>query len=519
MAPAATGSAAPEAFLMQRLLAGADTAPALWIEGTSVSRAQLAAAGAAAADGLAGLGLRRGDALAVWLPNCAGWLQLLFAAARLGVLIVPISTRYKAPEVRHLLTLSRARAIVAPENFLGTAYAAIARELRAEVPTLEQVIGVDDLGSFLPLRPGAHPVAAAVGGAADPLCCFSTSGTTGMPKLAVHDHQSIARHAVHVARALDIRAGDAMLCTMPLFGVYGFFIALAALAGGARCVFMPLFNAAEAAQAIEQHRITHFIGADGMFDEVLKLPGAKLGTWRQGVLADFVGLAASATLRAHKLGICVSGVYGSSECFSLMSLFPAGMAPELRSRGGGVVVDAAIQWRVVDAQSGAVLADGAPGELQIRGPNLMTGYLNNPEATARAMTADGWFRTGDLACAEGRAFIFLTRMGDSLRLRGFQVSPAEIENCLTQHPAVAQAQVVGVSRTGIGDIAVAYVIAAPGAGAPAEEALLAYCRGNMASYKVPRRVIVVDEFPSINGPNGNKIQKRVLREMAQAVVD
>ena len=519
MVPAADSGTAPETFLLAQLLAGADDAPALLIDGYSVSRAQLAAAAAAAAKGLAGLGLQRGDVLALWLPNCAGWLQLLFAAARLGVLIVPISTRYKAPEVRHLLTVSRARAIVAPVNFLDTAYASIAHALQAEVPTLERVIAVDDLSAWLPFRAGADPEVAAPGTAADPLCCFSTSGTTGMPKLAVHDHYGIARHAVQVARALDIRPGDAMLCSMPLFGVYGFFVALAALAGGARCVFLPVFDATAAAQAIERHRITHFIGADSMFDEVLRLPDAQLGTWRRGVLGDFVGLATSATLRADQLGISLSGVYGSSECFSLMSLFPVDMAPALRARGGGVVVDPAIHWRVVDPHSGAALADGEPGELQIRGPNLMTGYLNNPEASAKAMTDDGWFRSGDLAIGEGNAFIYLARMGDSLRLRGFLVSPAEIENCLTQHPTVALAQVVGVHRPGNGDIAVAYVIAAADAGVPLEEVLLAHCRGNMASYKVPRRVIVVDEFPSINGPNGNKIQKRVLREMAQTVID
>ena len=464
MALAAASGAAPEEFLLAQLLSGADDAPALWIDGNNVSRAQLNAAAAAAANDLAGFGLKRGDVLALWLPNSALWLQMLFAAARLGILIVPISTRYRAAEVRHLLTVSRARAIVAPVMFLDTAYASIATALQAEVPTLERVIAVDDLTAWLPACGGADAAVTAVGAAADALCCFSTSGTTGMPKLAVHDHYGIARHAVHVARALDIRQGDAMLCTMPLFGVYGFFVALAALAGGARCVFLPVFDAAAAAQAIEHHRITHFIGADGMFDEVLKLPGPQLGSWRQGVLGDFVGLAASATLRAHKLGIRVSGVYGSSECFSLMSLFPADMAPELRARGGGVVVDPAIQWRVVDAQSGAALADGDPGELQIRGPNLMIGYLNNQEATAKAITGDGWFRSGDLAFAEGNAFIYLARMGDSLRLRGFLVSPAEIENCLMQHPAVALAQVVGVNRVGIGDIAVAYVIAAPDAG-------------------------------------------------------
>ena len=130
------------------------------------------------------------------------------------------------------------------------------------------------------------------------------------------------------------------------------------------------------------------------------------------------------------------------------------------------------------------------------------------------MTEDGWFRSGDLGYCEGEGFVYLARMGDSLRLRGFLVNPAEIERCLSEHPAVGGAQVVGVKRAGEGDVAVAYVIAAGGA-APDEALLIAHCRACMAAHKVPRRVIAIAEFPAINGPNGNKIQKRVLREMAQ----
>ena len=218
------------------------------------------------------------------------------------------------------------------------------------------------------------------------------------------------------------------------------------------------------------------------------------------------------------MGIRLAGVYGSSECFALMSLNPTHMPVERRALAGGIPVDPEIRVRVVDPETDHEKPAGEPGEIQIRGPNLMSGYLNNPEASARAMTGDGWFRSGDLGYSEGAGFVYLARMGDSLRLRGFLVSPAEIEACLMQHASVAGAQVVGVNQPSKGDIAVAWVIAAEAA-IPDEAALLAHCRANIASYKVPRRVIVIDEFPSINGPNGIKIQKRVLRDMAQAVIE
>ena len=503
--------------LLDSLLDGRDDAPALIADGNTVSRAELRAAAAAAAGGLADLGLARGDVLALWLPNGAAWLQLLFAAARLGLLVVPISTRYKAPEVRHLLEVSRARAMVAPGNFLETDYAAIANGLKAQVPTLELVLQIDDLSAPLPFAASGSSGRIA-GLASDPLCCFSTSGTTGFPKLAVHDQASIARHAAHVARMQEIRPGDAMLCVLPLFGVFGFHTALAALAGGATCVFMPVFDAAEAARMIAQHGITHCNGSDAMFDAVFKIQGADLRSWRRGVFGDFVGLSQQVTQRADQLGIRLAGVYGSSECFALMSLNPAHMPAKRRALAGGIPVDPEIRVRVVDPETDREKPAGEPGEMHIRGPNLMRGYLNNPEATARAMTADGWFRTGDLGYSEGAGFVYQARMGDSLRLRGFLVSPAEIEACLMQHPAVAGAQVVGVRQPGQGDIAVAWVIATQDA-TPHEAALLAHCRANMAAYKVPRRVMVIDEFPSINGPNGIKIQKRVLREMGISVIE
>jgi fatty-acyl-CoA synthase len=495
------------------LLAGHPNCAALRNEHQFLGREQLLIAAGHAARALHHLGLRRGDALAVWLPNGAAWLQLLFAAAHLGLLVVPVSTRYKPIEVGHLLKVSRARLLVHPSRFLGEDRGEVAQALLTETTTLEQLLTVDDASWLIPFeRTRTLALPAQNGQAGDLLCCFSTSGTTGPPKLAAHDHASITRHALQVARAMDLRPGDAMLCALPLFGVFGFMTALATLAAGASCVLMPVFDAGAAAQLIAGQHISHAVGADSMFDPMLKIPGVDFTSLRHLVLADFAGLSLQLTQQADAIGFRSSGTYGSSEVFSLVSLQDWQAPAEQRALAGGTPVDPAIEIRVVDPQTRLPVPDGQAGELQIRGPNVLAQYLNNPEATARALDVDGWFSSGDLATAQGRRFHYLARIGDSLRLRGYLVNPADIEACLMQHPAIAGAQVVGVKVPGVGDQAIAFVVLAKPD--PGEDVLLAHCRQHMASYKVPQRVQVLPAFPSLEGPNGVKIQKRLLREMA-----
>lgn len=497
------------------LLDGHDEAPAL-IEGARrLNRRDLRQAAQRAAHHLHALGLRRGDTLALWLPNGAAWLQMLFACAELGVLVVPISTRYKLAEVRHLLEVSRARMLVVPHRFLDQDYAAQAVELRTQVPTLQQQLVIEDPSSVLPL-PDTQTPFPREGQGDDLLCCFSTSGTTGFPKLAAHGHHSIARHAWHVARAFGLRPTDAMLCALPFYGVFGFMVVLSTLAGGAACVLQPVFDAPEAARLVPAHRITHAVGSDAMFVPMLDEPGIDWRSMRHIIQADFVGLSAAVTERGHALGIACSGTYGSSELYALMSLHDWQAPVAQRGLAGGVPLDPQIQIRVADPEDGRVLPDNEPGELQVRGPNMLACYLNNPEATAKAFTPDGWFRTGDLATQQGPGFTYLARMGDSLRLRGYLVNPSEIENELMRHPAVSGAQVVGVKLPGQGDVAVAYITLH--STDPGEAALQAHCKARLANYKVPHRVVVVDEFPIVNGPNGGKIQKRVLREWARELM-
>jgi acyl-CoA synthetase (AMP-forming)/AMP-acid ligase II len=404
------------------LLDGGDDLTALCFADHSsppISRRQLRDGAVTAAHWLAEHGFSRGDALALWLPNGAAWAQLLFAAARLGVLIVPISTRYKANEARHLLEVSRAKGIVAPREFLDIGYAAIVRELRGGLPSLLHVFEIDrPLDVLEQVAPDLMAAAKPSPAAASPddlLCCFSTSGTTGLPKLAAHRRAGLMRHANVIAQRLELGAGDALLSALPFFGVFGFVTMLASLAARARLVLLPLFEPVAAAAAIEREAITHMIGADAMFATMLALPDRSWGSWRRAVQADFSGLTSPVTERGDHLGIRFSGTYGSSECLALMALHPWQADCTQRAKSGGTPMEPAIEVRIAALESDALETgtQGGAGEIQIRGPNVMAGYLNNAHATAKAFTQDGWYRSGDLGQQDGQGFVYLGRLGVS----------------------------------------------------------------------------------------------------------
>ncbi|MBV9355954.1 MAG: AMP-binding protein [Chloroflexi bacterium] len=479
----------------------------------SITFRELDAEAARTAAGLERRGFERGDVLAVWLPNVPEWLVLFFAAARLGVLVVPVSTRARAFELAHLFRATHTHGVVYRSGFLGIDFPHLLEQAAADLPPLQHVFDVAAGGSYEGLQ-DATQFGAATGEPGDLVCAFGTSGTTGNPKLAAHDQASILEHSRRVSRAFDLRPGDALLCALPFSGVFGFNAALGALAAGATCVLEPVFDGAEAAELMTRHGVTHFFGSDAMVQAVLDAadPSATWA-WRRGGIANFAGLARGVIERAEAmLGVRVTGLYGSSECFALMAAWCPEDPIERRALAGGVPISPEIRIRVVDTVSGALLPDDQPGELQVHGSNVLASYLNNPEATASAFTGDGWFRTGDLAMARADGFVFTARLKDTLRLHGYLVDPAEIEEYLTGLPVVEAAQVVGVAGRG-GDQAVAFLRLAPGAVA-SEADLIASCRGGIADYKVPSRIVVVDEFPTVQSPNGTKIQKVRLRELA-----
>jgi fatty-acyl-CoA synthase len=362
-----------------------------------------------------------------------------------------------------------------------------------------------------------EPPPLAVGDPRALAAAFTTSGSTGLPKLAAHRGSAVLTHAVADAAAIGIAEGDRVLCALPLSGVFGFNAAMATLAAGGVCVLEPVFDADTVLDDMVADEVRHVGAGD---DLVLRLAQAwrarprDLSAWRWWGAADFQGRSAElAQWAAAEFGTVTTGVYGSSEVFALAAMWPDDEPLPRRLSGGGRVVHPATEVRVADPETAAVLAPGAEGELQFRGPTVVDAYLGDDTAAVRSFTADGWFRSGDLGTlVEDGAFTYVCRMGDALRLRGFLVDPAEIELRLAAHPRVHTAKVVGVPGPDGGTEAVGFVTAEGADPDPAE--LRAWCAAELAGFKVPRVVHVIAEMPTTTGTNGTKIKAATLRDWA-----
>jgi fatty-acyl-CoA synthase len=349
---------------------------------------------------------------------------------------------------------------------------------------------------------------------------FTTSGTTSAPKFVLHRQGAIAGHAQQVARVFGFTAPDTLsLAILPLCGVFGFNQTLATLAAGRPSVLVESYEIDEIARLIARHKPTTMFGSDDMYARLLEIMP---GRWpfRSIKWAGYGAFNASLEdlpERAQLRGLRLVGLYGMSEVQALYARQPLKAPIARRKQGGGLPTSPLGHVRVRDPETGALLGPGVPGALECAGPSLMVGYYGNEAATAQAMTADGYVRTGDLAQLDGRGgFTFLSRMGDVLRLSGFLVNPLEIETHLQKLPEIADCQTIAVPRPD-GVRAVSFVILKPGA-ALDEAAAIAHCRHGLANYKVPVHVYAVEDFPKTPSPNGFKIQRAKLREMAERLL-
>jgi len=476
------------------------------------------------AAGLRKAGVGPGARVALWLPNGADYLAAIFACARLGALAVHVNTRFRAAEVGNLLRRSRAVALVTEWGFPAVDFPSIFAALPAEDRAMVSCVLSPQLAPAVTELAG-RPVLSLHGAVADagpdeaaadePCLTFTTSGTTGGPKLVLHDQQTIAGHASDVARHIGLDAGDAVLLgALPFCGTFGNVAAMAAVAGGAHIVCLAKFHGEIAIELIDRHRVTHVIGGDDLFGRLAAAVGRRtFQTVRFSGFAAFHSTAAASIAAAEAAGMQPRGLYGSSELQALFSISEG----ENRLLGGGVPVNPQARLTVRDPETGKTLPSGTSGELWVDAPSRFIGYLENPAATERTIDSDGMFRTGDLARLSGTGFIYEARIGDAMRLGGFLVSPEEIETVIQAQPGVAGVQVVAASR-GDGDLVpVAFV--RPNDGAQLDEAgLRAHCLGMMARFKVPERIMVIEAFPIVESPNGPKVQKVRLRKMAEALL-
>jgi len=508
-------------------------APAFIHGEQTLSFVELLDCSARAAQGLADLGVGPGDRVALWLPNVPAYPILYFACVRLGAIAVAVNTRYRAVEVADIVGRSGAKVLACAPGFRRIDFLSILADIEpAALDRLAAIIVVGEEPASVPpaierlrrvpfdrlLSRPAHAANHALASA--PCNIFTTSGTTSAPKFVLHRQGAIAGHAQQVARVFGFTAPDTLsLAILPLCGVFGFNQTLATLAAGKPSVLVESYEIDEIARLIQRHKPTTMFGSDDMYARLLEvMPGR--WPFRSIKWAGYGAFNASLEdlpERAQPRGLRLVGLYGMSEVQALYARQPLKAPMARRKLGGGLPTSPLGHVRVRDPDSGELLGPGQPGALECAGPSLMVGYYGNEAATAQAMTADGYVRTGDLAQLDGRGgFTFLSRMGDVLRLSGFLVNPLEIETHIQKLPAIADCQTIAVPRPE-GVRAVSFVILKPGA-ALDEAATIAHCRRGLANYKVPLRVFAVDDFPKTPSPNGFKIQRGKLREMAERLL-
>jgi fatty-acyl-CoA synthase len=442
-----------------------------------------------AAASLQALGIRKGDHVGILMGNDERWLALFYGAALIGAVTVPVNTRFKTAEIAFCLKQADCKLLVYAERFLNIDFGAMVRETG-----FGNAVEVSQLGPGSYQHVDVSPQ--------DILLIQFTSGTTAYPKGAMLTHDNMLRNAWAAGTRVGIRADDRYFNCRPFFHVAGTTLsALMSLVFGSCLVTLPTFEAGAALEMMERERCTLISGNDTLFQMLMghaDFPGRKLslrGGW---------SAAGPETMRAiiERMGCkTICAAYGLSEASPNVVMSDWRDPEELRVQGLAKPHDG-LQLRIVD------------GEIQVRGWSIMRGYVNNPEATARAFTADGWLRTGDLGSLTDDGRLRMTgRLKDVFRVGGENVAPAEVEEVLLAHPAVQTAQVIGVPDTRLGEVGFAFVTVRANS-AVSEGELLDWCKARCANFRVPRYVRIVKDFEAIGMTASGKVQKTKLREHA-----
>ncbi|MDG4862659.1 FadD3 family acyl-CoA ligase [Streptomyces sp. T-3] len=486
---------------------------------TRISYTELAERVERAAAACMASGVQSGDRVAVWAPNTLDWIVSALGAVSAGAVLVPLNTRFKGSEAAYVLSRSRAKLLFVTGTFLGTSYVASLRRATAEgsgtgplpaLPHLEQVVVLADDApenfrtwkDFLAGGEGVSGAAVRERSAAiepsSPSDVIFTSGTTGRPKGAVITHSQTLRCYDIWSELAGLREGDRYLIVNPFFHTFGYKAGIiACLMRGATMVPQPVFNVDTALANIAAERISVLPGPPTLHQSLLDHPARDkhdLSALRLVVTgAAVVPLQLVERLRSE-LGIAtVLTAYGLSEASGIVTMCRRGdEASVIASTSGRAIPDTEV--RIV-ASTGAVQAPGSPGEVLVRGFNVMQGYFEDPQETKKAITPDGWLRTGDVGVLDSAGNLRITdRIKDMFIVGGFNAYPAEIEQLLGLHPDIADVAVIGIPDSRLGEVGKAYAVRRPGATLTSDD-LIAWSRREMANYKVPRQVEFVAELP------------------------
>ena len=480
--------------------------------------AQLEAAIDAAAAGLLRFGIRTGDRVGIWAPNCAEWVVVQYATAKVGAILVNVNPAYRTHELEYVLRQSGVRLLFSASAFKSSDYAAMIDEVAGAVDTLERTVFVDrpEWDEFCAGEPDRDAIAARMAELSfdDPINIQYTSGTTGFPKGATLSHHNILNNGFFVTELIDITERDVTCLPVPFYHCFGMVMGnLGTFAhGGSVVIPAPSFEPRATLEAVAGEGVTSLYGVPTMFIAMLDhedFAAFDLSSLRTGIMAGSpcpTEVMKKVVDRMHMTEVAIC--YGMTET-SPVSTQTRGDDPLERRVATVGRVGPHVEVKVVDPESGLVVARGQPGELCTRGYSVMLGYWEDDERTAEAIDRAGWMHTGDLATMDDEGYLNIVGRSKDMVIRGGEnVYPREIEEFLYTHDAIADVQVIGVPDERYGEELCAWVIARPDAELD-EDTVRAYCRERMAHFKVPRYVIFVDEFPmTITG----KVQKFKMRD-------
>ncbi|GAA2885739.1 AMP-binding protein [Pseudonocardia halophobica] len=489
--------------------------------------AQLRADVDALALGLVADGVEKGDRVGIWAPNMAEWTLLQYATAKLGAILVNINPSYRTHELEYVLRQAGISLLVAAREFKTSNYAAMIEEVRGGCPALRAVvlIGSGEWDGLLETGRAGDPAVLAEAQAAlspdDPINIQYTSGTTGFPKGATLSHHNILNNGFFVGRLNGYTPADRVCIPVPFYHCFGMVMGnLASTSNGATMVIPAQgFDPKATLEAVARERCTSLYGVPTMFIAELNHPdfdAYDLSSLRTGIMAG-----SPCPVEVMKQVVSRMGMDEVTICYGMTETSPVSMQTraddslELRVSTVGRV-HPHLEVKIVDPDTGLTVPRGEPGELCTRGYSVMLGYWEEPEKTAEAIDAARWMHTGDLGVMDAEGYVNITgRIKDMVIRGGENIYPREIEEFLYTHPDILDAQVIGVPDVKYGEELCAWIQVREGAQVTAES-LREFATGKLAHYKIPRYVLVVDEFPmTVTG----KVRKVEMREKSVGILD
>ena len=478
---------------------------------------------ATVARGLLARGLRKGDRVGIWSPNRAEWVVLQYATARIGAILVNINPAYKTAELSYALQQSGTSMLVLAKSFRTSNYVAMLEEVRKDCPELRESIVIDD--DWSALLDDARQIPTEELSALErslqfdePINIQYTSGTTGFPKGATLSHHNILNNGFFVGEALRYTEHDRVCIPVPFYHCFGMVLGNLACTTHGACMVVPgeSYEALAAMETVQAERCTALYGVPTMFIGELDHPRFSefdFSSLRTGIMAGSpcpVEVMRKVQSVMHMPEVTIA--YGMTETspVSTQSSTDDPLGKRVSTVGR---IFPHVEIKIVDPATGEVVPRGQAGELCTRGYSVMLGYWNNPEATSQAIDAGRWMHTGDLATMDDEGYINIVgRIKDMIIRGGENVYPREVEEFLYTHPDISDVQVIGIPSERYGEEVMAWVKLREGASVT-DEALIAFCRGKIATYKIPRYWKFVDAFPmTVTG----KIQKFKMREAAVA---